>query len=86
MLLIPCPHCGERDESEFVYGGRALDWPALDAARADWHAAVHLGNDNADTAEEIWYHEAGCERWIRLRRHLATHRFLEGGVCAEDDA
>ena len=24
MLLIPCPHCGPRDESEFTYGGPAV--------------------------------------------------------------
>ena len=23
MLLIPCPHCGERDETEFRCGGEA---------------------------------------------------------------
>ncbi len=23
MLLIPCPNCGPRDETEFHYGGQA---------------------------------------------------------------
>ena len=32
MLLIPCPHCGPRDESEFDYGGRALRLPDLEVA------------------------------------------------------
>ena len=76
MLLIPCPHCGERDESEFDYGGRALALPPLDASCDDWHAALHLGNDGAECASEYWYHAAGCERWIRLRRHLTTHAFI----------
>jgi heterotetrameric sarcosine oxidase delta subunit len=77
MLLIPCPHCGDRDEVEFDYGGRALDWPSLDAGLNAWHATAHLGNDNAEVVEELWYHGAGCERWIRLRRHLSTHQFIE---------
>jgi heterotetrameric sarcosine oxidase delta subunit len=76
MLLIPCPHCGARDESEFDYGGRALALPALDAATSAWHQALHLGNDSEDCADEYWYHAAGCERWIRLRRNLANHEFV----------
>ena len=79
MLLIPCPHCGERDESEFDYGGRALALPALDATTREWHQALHLGNDSEDCADEYWYHSAGCERWIRLRRNLSNHVFMEAG-------
>jgi sarcosine oxidase subunit delta len=79
MLLIPCPHCGERDESEFDYGGRALALPALDAPTGEWHQALHLGNDSAECADEYWYHAAGCERWIRLRRNLSSHSFIEAG-------
>lgn len=77
MLLIPCPHCGDRDESEFNYGGRTLDFPALTATTREWHQAVHLSPDNAEWADECWYHYAGCERWIRLRRNLSTHEFVD---------
>lgn len=76
MLLIPCPHCGARDESEFAYGGRALALPPLHAAASEWHRALHLGNDSGDCADEYWYHFAGCERWIRLRRNLRNHDFV----------
>ena len=76
MLLIPCPHCGTRDESEFDYGGRAIEFPGLDAATSAWHEALHLGNDSADYADEYWYHGAGCERWIQLRRNLLSHDFI----------
>ena len=86
MLLIKCPWCGERDESEFDYGGRALDWPALDAGRDAWHTALHLGNEDAPTVDELWYHGAGCERWIRLRRDLSTHEFVTRDPRAQDDA
>jgi sarcosine oxidase subunit delta len=73
MLLIPCPHCGARDESEFDYGGRAIAFPALDATLQAWHQAVHLGCDGERTAEEYWYHAAGCERWIQVTRDLLSH-------------
>jgi heterotetrameric sarcosine oxidase delta subunit len=77
MLLIPCPYCGERDESEFDYGGRVVDFPTLDASTSEWHQAVHLCPDNAEWADEFWYHFAGCERWIRLRRNLSNHNFAD---------
>ena len=79
MLLIPCPHCGERDESEFDYGGRALELPALDASLQQWHEALHLGDRSGTCAEEFWYHAAGCERWIRLHRRLSDHSFIASG-------
>jgi sarcosine oxidase subunit delta len=77
MLLIPCPYCGERDESEFDYGGRAVEFPVLSAPRDEWHRALHLSCDAGEDADEYWYHSAGCERWIRLRRNLASHDFID---------
>ncbi|MFT5506391.1 MAG: sarcosine oxidase delta subunit, partial [Gammaproteobacteria bacterium] len=41
MLLITCPYCGERDQSEFVHGGRKVEFPALEAGAAEWHQAIH---------------------------------------------
>jgi len=41
MIRIPCPFCGERDHSEFAYGGDAtVVYPELDAPREDWIKAV----------------------------------------------
>ena len=73
MLLIPCPYCGERDESEFDYGGRAISYPELEGSSAEWHRALHLRDNQPDEIEEFWYHAGGCECWIRLRRNLLSH-------------
>ncbi len=36
MLLITCPHCGPRNETEFRYGGEAhVAYPADDSAVDD---------------------------------------------------
>ena len=33
MIRINCPYCGERDHSEFSYGGDAtINYPSLDAS------------------------------------------------------
>ncbi len=77
MLLIPCPNCGPRDESEFEYGGRAIALPQLDAPLADWHQALHLGGNSDRCVDEHWYHAAGCECWIRINRDLFSHEINE---------
>ncbi|MGB7262826.1 MAG: sarcosine oxidase subunit delta [Albidovulum sp.] len=82
MLLIPCPHCGDRDEAEFSYGGPAHRLPPLDGSGTlqDWHRAVHLPVLTDGPQREIWYHGAGCECWIEVVRDIRTHDFAEGGA------
>ena len=41
MIRIKCPYCGERDHSEFTYGGDAsVKYPALDAPDSEWTQAI----------------------------------------------
>ena len=77
MLLIPCPNCGDRDESEFDYGGRAIVLPDLNASPSQWHQALHLPETDKDEVREYWFHAAGCECWIKLARNHSTHEFVE---------
>jgi sarcosine oxidase subunit delta len=78
MLLIPCPNCGDRDETEFSYGGPARSLPELDgnSDADDWHRALHLRDHSNKPRSEFWYHHAGCEHWIMLTRDLRDHRFM----------
>ncbi|MFN3971105.1 MAG: sarcosine oxidase subunit delta [Gemmobacter sp.] len=74
-MRLTCPLCGPRDRREFHYYG-AADWlarPAADAAPAVWDAYLHLRDNPAGTAEDLWYHEAGCGQWLRVRRDTVTH-------------
>jgi sarcosine oxidase delta subunit len=32
--------------------------------------------------DEYWYHVAGCECWIRLRRNLSSHDFIDADHAA----
>jgi heterotetrameric sarcosine oxidase delta subunit len=75
MLLIPCPHCGERDESEFNYGGRVADFPELQADMSTWYRAIHLPDVNDPIVNEVWFHASGCECWIQVKRDIRTHEF-----------
>ena len=77
MLLIPCPWCGPRAQSEFTYGGDAsLMRPAVDASEAAWVAFVYLRDNPAGPHDELWQHSAGCRQWFRVRRDTRTHAIL----------
>ena len=74
VLLISCPHCGARDQTEFAYGGDAsIVRPAPDAPLEAWVAYVYLRDNLAGAHEEYWQHVAGCRRWFRIRRDTVTH-------------
>ena len=79
MLLIPCPNCGPRDESEFTYGGVCRPLPALDGhtTAQEWHDALHLRQNPRGAVNELWYHSNGCECWVKLIRDTATHDFMD---------
>ncbi|HUQ78203.1 MAG TPA: sarcosine oxidase subunit delta [Patescibacteria group bacterium] len=79
MLLITCPHCGPRDETEFRYGGQAgVAYPRdPDALDDDAWARYVFFRDNPNGAfAERWVHAAGCRRWFDAVRDTVTHRFL----------
>ncbi len=78
MLLIKCPHCGARAQTEFSYGGDATrERPAPAAVTAaEWLDYVYLRDNPRGPHLEWWHHAAGCRRWFKLRRDTATHKFV----------
>lgn len=75
MLRIPCPHCGVRDYTEFIYRGDATKpRPAHDDSdRATWHDYVFLFENPHGLHREHWQHVQGCRQWIVLERDTATN-------------
>jgi sarcosine oxidase subunit delta len=77
VLLIPCPWCGARAQSEFSYGGDAtLKRPAPDAPVEAWTAFVYQRDNPAGPHDELWFHGAGCRQWFRVRRDTRTHEIV----------
>jgi sarcosine oxidase subunit delta len=73
-FLLPCPHCGERPQPEFAYGGTlaepdAAPARALDAVTED----LYFSDNRAGLAHERWFHRFGCERWIVVARDSRTN-------------
>jgi sarcosine oxidase, subunit delta len=82
MLLITCPWCGEREETEFHYGGQAhVAYPADPEALTDQEWAEYLFfRDNPKGAfTERWVHSSGCRRWFNTVRNTATGEFVVEG-------
>ena len=79
MLLVTCPHCGPRDQSEFTYGGEAhIARPANSEAMTDdqWAEFVFMRNNPKGVWAERWNHASGCRKWFNAVRDTSTDRFL----------
>lgn len=77
MLLIPCPWCGPREESEFTYGGEAhiVRPPEPDALTdAQWADYLFMRKNPRGLHREQWSHTAGCRRWFNVQRDTVTYQ------------
>ena len=89
MLLIPCPWCGPRDETEFRYGGEAhVPRPANPEQMSDreWGEFLFIRSNPKGWFRERWVHAAGCRRWFNAIRHTVTHEIVETYVGKPDSA
>ena len=88
MLLIKCPWCGERAETEFSYGGEAGSTrPEEPEKRTDAEWADYLFNrTNPKGAHwELWNHAQGCRRWFGVERDTVTYRIAKSYQLASKD-
>jgi sarcosine oxidase subunit delta len=77
MLLLTCPYCGPRDETEFSYGGEAgIVRPANSRMLADeeWADYLFMRRNPRGIWVELWSHTAGCRRWLAVERDTYTSR------------
>lgn len=78
MLLINCPHCGERSELEFAYGGQAhIARPLIPSEISDEALAEYLYHrDNIKGMQaERWRHLHGCGQYFNALRDTTTDHF-----------
>ncbi len=75
MLLIDCPWCGPRHQSEFTNGGEAhVSRPENPDALTDaaWARCLYIRANPEGVFRERWLHAFGCRRWFNAVRHTAT--------------
>jgi sarcosine oxidase subunit delta len=81
MLDIPCPCCGPRAETEFVYGC------ALEAlAVPHTLAALNIRSNPAGRTQELWQHSSGCRAWLIVERDTRTHEVFQVRLAADEGA
>jgi sarcosine oxidase, subunit delta len=79
MLLITCPWCGPRDETEFHYGGEAHIVRPADPDSIDdteWATYLFMRTNPKGPLRERWMHRHGCRRWFNIVRDTVTHEIL----------
>ena len=79
MLLIPCPWCGERDETEFRCHGEAhIARSKQPAALSDdqWADYLFMRGNPKGLHFERWCHVHGCGRWFNAARDTVSDRIL----------
>ena len=89
MLVITCPFCGPREESEFSCGGEAhiarplAENSLTDAEFADY---LFLRDNPKGVFLERWRHTAGCRRWFNVVRDTVTHEIHGVELAGEAQA
>ena len=74
MLLISCPHCGARDETEFVCGGEShVARPGLAVSDEVWAEYLFARVNPRGITYERWRHAYGCGTWFNVARNTLTH-------------
>ena len=78
MLLVPCPHCGPRNQSDLRLVGEAVPRPDPNTTSpAEWGEYLYLRENPAGWAIETWYCRSGCRRYFVLERNTATNEFRD---------
>ena len=79
MLLINCPFCKKRNETEFVYGGPVgADRPDPNTVSdQEWVDFLTLVPNPTGPVYEKWWHARGCGEWFIICRDTTTHEIIE---------
>ena len=79
MLIINCPYCGPRDQSEFSNGGEAhVKRPdgSKEIGDREWGEYVFIRANPKGLFYERWVHTHGCRKWFNCVRDTSTDEIL----------
>ena len=72
-FLVRCPNCGEREVTDFAYGGEVVPRPASKPSQRDLNGYNYFRRNRAGVQREWWYHRAGCRAWFYAERDTTTN-------------
>jgi heterotetrameric sarcosine oxidase delta subunit len=74
MNILPCPWCGDREETEFYFGGETTAVrPAFGCTDEEWADYLYFRDNPRGRAKELWCHSWGCGEWFVVGRDTASH-------------
>jgi sarcosine oxidase subunit delta len=78
--------CGERDYTEFRYGGDATKPRPVHANedRKAWHDYVFVFDNPKGSHREFWQHVLGCRQWLVLERNTSTNVVATSWLARDD--
>jgi len=87
-MLINCPLCGNRPNSEFtILGELKTSRPDFEnSAAGEWHDYVYLRDNPKGNTTEHWQHTSGCRSWLLVERNNVTHKVLSVTLSQDADA
>ena len=77
MILINCPYCGNRDQSEFSNGGQAHVVRPKDPqsiSDKEWGEYVFFRSNPKGIFFERWVHSHGCRKWFNVVRDTSNDK------------
>ena len=80
MLIIECPYCGRRDQSEFSNGGEAhVKRPdgSSEISDREWSEYVFIRSNTKGIFYERWVHSHGCKKWFNVVRNTSTDQIIK---------
>ncbi len=85
-FLLPCPNCGPRDVTEFVYAGEVTTRPDGPPQLRELTSYVYFRRNVAGVQSEWWFHRLGCELWFKAERDTRTNVVLTSELVAATPA
>ena len=87
MILINCPYCGERDQSEFSNGGEAHVARPINSENLtdkEWGEYLFIRTNTKGIHYERWTHDHGCRRWFNVKRDTVSDDILSTYKMGEE--
>ena len=85
MLVIVCPNCGPRNDSEYDYRGEPVARPPVDSDPVTWRRYLYEKPNTAGWQRERWFHVAGCRQFLFIERNTITNEIRDTTVSGGED-
>jgi len=79
-FVLTCPYCGDREVTDFAFGGELSARPTEAPTLRELSAYNYFRRNVAGLEREWWYHRSGCRTWFHADRDTQSNRVLRVGL------